>query len=85
MKYLLILLATLLASCTDNKMARSYGGTETIELPQHRQLVNVTWKETDLWILTKQMDSSHIPVTYSLKEKSSFGILQGEIIIKEQN
>lgn len=43
-------------SCTDEQMAKSWGGTATVELPENVKLVNVTWKESsDLWILTRKM------------------------------
>lgn len=40
-------------SCTDNQRARTFGGEETIELPKNRVLLNATWKQADLWLLTK--------------------------------
>lgn len=78
---LLILVVTLF-SCTANERARVYGGTETVELKPGERLVNMTWKETDLWILTKQDTTK--PSTYTFQEKSSYGIIEGTIIVKEQ-
>lgn len=72
----------MLASCTQNNRARVWGGNETIELETGERLQNVTWKQTDLWLLTKQDTTA--PSTYSFKEKSSFGVMEGEIIIKEK-
>ena len=81
--FAVILVLTLsLVGCTANESARVYGGTETIDLNPGARLVNVTWKETNLWILTKQDTTK--PTTYSFKEKSSFGLMEGEIIINEQ-
>lgn len=84
MKQLIALLALVvtLFSCTANERARNLGGTEYVTLDKGERLVNVTWKRDDLWILTKQ-DSTK-PSTYSFKEKSSYGIMEGEIIITEQ-
>jgi len=62
-------------------MARQFGGSETIELKPGERLVNLTWKETNLWILTKQDTTK--PTTYSFKEKSSFGIAEGQVTIIE--
>jgi hypothetical protein len=79
----LTLVVVTLFSCTANERARNYGGTEHITLDKGERLVNVTWKQDDnLWVLTKQ-DSTK-PSTYSFKEKSSFGVLEGEVIITEQ-
>jgi hypothetical protein len=79
----LTLVVVTLFSCTANERARNYGGMEHITLDKGERLVNVTWKQDDnLWVLTKQ-DSTK-PSTYSFKEKSSFGVLEGEVIITEQ-
>lgn len=88
MKKLLGLLAIVtLASCTENSKARMWGGTETIQLDPGKRLVNITWKSTDktgsdLWILTKQDTTK--PSTYLFEEKSSFGIMEGKVIIIEK-
>lgn len=81
MKNFLILLAVAiltLASCTDNQRARQFGGTETIDIPEGRILVNCTWKQDDLWILTKDTTTGKM----YFNEKSSFGVLEGEINFK---
>ncbi len=67
-----------LASCTDNQRARQFGGTETVDIPKGRILVNCTWKEEDLWILTKDTATGEM----FFNEKSSFGVLEGEINFK---
>ena len=84
MKQLIALLALVvtLFSCTANERARNLGGTEHVTLDKGERLENVTWKRDDLWILTKQDNTK--PSTYSFKEKSSYGIMEGEIIITEQ-
>lgn len=82
----LLLIAFLAAasfvSCTSNEMARKYGGETTINLEQGQRLVNVTWKENDLWVLTRK--DTTWPKTYTFSEKSSYGILEGEITIVEK-
>lgn len=78
----LLSLTVTLFSCTDNQRARSFGGVETVELKAGERLVNVTWKQDDLWVLTKQ-DSTK-PSTYTFQEKSSYGVLEGTIVIKEK-
>jgi len=73
----------MLVSCTENTRARVWGGTETIELDSGVRLVNVTWKEgSSLWILTKKDTTK--PSTYYFKEKSSFGVMEGQVIIIEK-
>lgn len=77
MKKLLIAL-TALTSCTANEMAKNYGGTETIELPEHNIFVNATWKDDHLWFLTKDTTDGK----FYLREKSSYGVWEGQIIFK---
>jgi hypothetical protein len=75
--FILMLVLTLI-SCTENSRARHWGGTENISLPENRIFVNATWKETSLWILSKDT----IDNKYYFNEKSSFGLIEGTIIIK---
>ena len=78
-----VTLMTLLYGCTENTRARVYGGTQTIELESGKRLVNVTWKEgSALWILTKEDTTK--PTTYRFEEKSNFGMMEGQVIIKEK-
>lgn len=80
--FVLILLVTLF-SCTDNTMVKNYGGKATMELRPNEKLVNVTWKEAELWILTRPMTEKDSAQTYTFREKSGLGIIQGEYTIKE--
>lgn len=66
------------SSCTDNQRARKYGGKEEIKLKQNEKLINITWKESNMWVLTEDT-ATHIKY---FRESSSWGIWQGEIIIK---
>ena len=80
---IVVLIWVAFSSCTSNSRARNFGGTETVELKPGYRLVNVTWKQDDLWVLTKQ-DTSTKPTQYSFHEKSSYGMMEGEIIIIEK-
>jgi len=81
-KILTLILLITLFGCTENERARNYGGTQTIILDKDIRLVNATWKGTDLWIITKKDTSS--PSTYYFKEKSTWGLQEGQIIIIEK-
>lgn len=87
MKTLLIIFAfvsgIIISGCTDNYMAKNYGGTSTLELQKNRKLVNVTWKDDNLWILTRPMIPGDMPETYQFVEESSYGIMSGTVVIKE--
>ena len=79
-----LLLTQSLASCTDNQRARRFGGTQTITLSKGTKLVNATWKDDDLWILTRAANQGEQPQVYTFKEDSSFGVIEGTVTIKEQ-
>jgi hypothetical protein len=84
-KIVLLLVVVMLFSCTDNSKVKTWGGTEIITLEPGKRLINVTWKDrsgTSLWILTKQDTTK--PSTFTFEEKSSLGIMEGKLIIKEQ-
>lgn len=70
-------------SCTENQRARSFGGEETIQLEKNRKLVNLTWKQDNLWILTTYAEKTDTAKTYYFQEESSFGMLEGTVKIKE--
>jgi hypothetical protein len=79
----ILLLAITLASCTENARVKSFGGEGTLNLPKGQKLVNVTWKETELWYLTRSMNSTDVAETYQFQEESSFGIMEGTYNIVE--
>jgi hypothetical protein len=79
MKKVLIVLAVIaMISCTENSRAKRWGGSETVTLKKNEVLVNLTWKDSDLWVLSKDTLTG---IKY-LREKSSWGMMEGEIVIK---
>jgi len=87
MKIKLLVLVSLVlvgAGCDGNTAAKSFGGTMKVDLEKNQKLVNVTWKDGDtLWYLTRPARSGETPKTYTFKEKSSLGILDGQVILIE--
>lgn len=85
-KAIAFFLAAAILGCTENERVRSFGGTQTIQLAPGVRLVNVTWKASELWILTRpvnpQGDSK--PTTYTFQEKSSFGLMEGTLVLVER-
>jgi len=78
----LILLAGL-TGCSKQSMAKSFGGTATVDLPPHTKLITATWKEDQLWYLTRPMKEGEEAETLTLHESSSFGLVQGKVIFRE--
>lgn len=72
-----------LFSCTENARVKNFGGTGDINLPQGQKLVNVTWKENQIWYLTRKMREDETPETYQFQEESSWGVVEGTYNIRE--
>jgi len=79
----IFLIATLFTACTDNSTVKIFGGTAKFNLPTGEKLVNVTWKDSQLWYLTTPMDSGYVPKTYKFSEKSSWGLIEGTYTLIE--
>lgn len=69
--------------CTANQRAKNFGGTVIIELPPGEKFVNCTWKDAELWYVSRPMNDSDVAETFTFSEKSSFGIVEGKTIFKE--
>lgn len=80
---IMICLALILCACTGQERARVWGGTESLKLQPNEKLVLVTWKENNLWILTRPMKPEENAETYTFGESSAWGVAEGKVIIKE--
>ena len=85
MKKALALLALTLSlvGCTANIRAKNWGGTMTLTLPKGEKLVTVTWKDAHLWYLTRRMRSDDSVETYTFREDSNFGVMNGTVVLQE--
>jgi hypothetical protein len=81
--FLAIVMGVMVTSCTENDRVKNWGGEGNINLPKGRKLVNVTWKETEVWYLTRPMDSNDVAETYQFQEESSWGVMEGTYNIIE--
>lgn len=80
---LLCIIGLMFMGCTDNQRARSFGGTTTETLPKGKKLVQASWKQDNLWLLTRPMKAEETPETYEMRESSSFGMMNGTVVIIE--
>ncbi len=76
--FVIAIAAMSFASCTDNERARRFGGTEEVKLKPNEVVLNVTWKENEMWICTKDTTTN----TVYFREKSSWGVMEGTVILK---
>ena len=72
-------LSLILSSCTENTRAKKYGGTMTVDLPPNTKFVGATWKEEQLWYIYQNRKDGETPETFTMKEDSRFGIIQGKV------
>jgi hypothetical protein len=78
----LVILLSLLA-CTENQRSRALGGTMEVKVPCDQSVFDVTWKGEDLWYATQQAREGWVPETKRFKEHSSYGMIEGEVVIVE--
>lgn len=74
---------SILRSCSEQSMTRSWGGTMEITLEPNQKLMEVTWKEDSLWFLTKKMTEDDVEESYEFYEKDVTGWLEGCVYIHE--
>lgn len=80
----IVLLAVMVFSLTGCKsIAKSYGGTITIDVPKGQKVIEATWKDSDVWYLTRPMREGEEPEIFILQEDSNLGIIEGKVIFKE--
>ena len=77
---MVVAMTVLGSSCTENTRARSFGGTQEIELKENERFVNITWKDSDLWVVTEDTLTG---IGYA-RERSRYGVLEGTVIIKRK-
>lgn len=78
-----IAILALTVSCTENSRVKRFGGVGEIDLPQGKKLVNITWKQDQIWYLTRNMRNDEVAETYQFQEESSWGVVEGTYIIHE--
>ena len=85
MKKILFIIATILlfTSCTDQFIARQYGGKVEVEVPTGYKVTSATWKENDLFYFIEPMENGYTPKEKRFIESSSLGILESEVIFIE--
>lgn len=87
--FAILIFCLIFASCSENQIAKQYGGNMRIELPPGQKLITVTWKdESDIWYLTRPMNSDEFPETYTFyQEKGAIFSLTGNgtVTILERN
>ncbi len=80
---LLVTLVLTLCGCSEKTRAKSFGGSTSIDLEPGEKLEEVTWKDSNLWILTRPMREGETAEKYTFSEDSEFGLIEGTVYIIE--
>ena len=70
--------------CSSNGLAKEFGGKMTIELEPGNKLEEITWKDANLWILTRPMREDEKAETHTFYESSEYHVFEGEVTIIEK-
>ena len=79
---LVLTMAVLIVGC-GNTITKNFGGTIKVNLEPNTKLENITWKDDSLWVLTRPMREDEEAETYSYKQHSNMGLIEGEVIVIE--
>lgn len=63
--------------------AKNFGGSMTIDLDPNQKLEEITWKDDDLWYLTRPMTSDDNAETHTFQQSKDFGVFEGTVTIIE--
>lgn len=77
----IILLTLLLSGC--QSAAKHMGGGMTLELEPNQKLEEITWKNDDLWYLTRPMREDEEPETHTFQQSTDFGVFEGTVTVVE--
>ena len=72
------------AGCSQQSIVKECGGSMTIELEPGQKLEEITWKENELWYLTRPFTEDDIPEIHTFQEQSEFGVFEGTVTIIEK-
>ena len=76
------MIALALSGCSQYN-ARNFGGDYTVNLPENKKLVEITWKDDSLWYATRDMRKGEKAETYTFEEDSVAGVMEGTVTIVE--
>jgi competence protein ComGC len=76
-----ILVILIWTICGSNWTAKRFGGT--INEKVSAKVINITWKDNNLWVLHREPREGEKPEVLTFQEYSNLGILQGKVMITE--
>ena len=83
MKKFILFITMMLCLTGCHNATRSFGGSMTIELPKGQKLEEITWKDADLWYLTRPMREDENAEIHTFQESTEFRVFEGTVTIIE--
>lgn len=80
----ILALSLLLCGCTEQSITRGFGGSMELELPANQKLEEITWKNDNLWYLTRPMREDEEAETHVFQESSPLGVFEGTVTVIEK-
>lgn len=81
--FIISALIVLARACSQQSITRNWGGEMDMHLEPNRKLVEVTWKNDNIWYLTKPMTDDDIAEVYEFAESDAIGVFEGTLHIYE--
>ena len=82
-KAIIAILITAALLCGCHAATRSLGGDMELTLEPGQKLEEITWKEYDLWYLTRPMRDDVKPETHVFHADSEFHVFEGTVTVIE--
>lgn len=83
MRIMMAVLLCTFTGCTENEMAKNFGGSLKVDVPCGEKVYDVTWKDGNFWYASRPMLPGETAQTSHFREKSSWGSLEGEVVLVE--
>ena len=80
----ILILSLLLCGCTEQSITKEFGGSMELELPANQKLEEITWKDDNLWYLTRPMREDEEAETHVFQASSSWGVFEGTVTVIEK-
>lgn len=80
----LLVLSLSLCGCTEQYMTKEFGGSMKLELPANQKLEEITWKDDNLWYLTRPMREDEEAEIHTFQASTSLGVFEGTVTVIEK-
>lgn len=85
MKKIIFVLAICIFVLTGcHETAKNFGGNITLELDPGRKLEEITWKDSNLWYLTRPMRDGEQAETHIFQCDSEWDVFEGSVTVIER-